>query len=98
MVFKRIIHLKTTQDGPQKQKGTCYHHVFRAIRRRTGRLHSAEERSKIVLAGLRGEEAIAARCLKYGIHQDTYLKWSKEFMGAVNGYNLITTCFSVWSV
>jgi transposase len=56
--------------------------VVKEIKRRTRRLYSAEEKIKIVLEGLRGEESIAALCRKYDIHQNTYFKWSKDFMEA----------------
>ena len=52
------------------------------IRRRTSRKYSAEEKIRIVLAGLRGEESIAALCQREGIAQSLYYKWSKEFLEA----------------
>ena len=56
--------------------------VVKQIRRRTRRVFSAEEKIKIVLEGLRGEESIAAICRKYDIHQNSYFKWSKDFLEA----------------
>jgi transposase-like protein len=64
-----------------KRKPTATQGV-KEIKRRTRRLYSAEEKIKIVLEGLRGEESIAALCRKYDIHQNTYFKWSKDFMEA----------------
>ena len=52
------------------------------IRRRTSRKYSAEEKIRIVLAGLRGEESIAALCRREGIAQSLSYKWSKEFLEA----------------
>ena len=52
------------------------------IRRRTSRKYSAEEKIRIVLAGLRGEESIAALCRREGIAQSLYYKWPKEFLEA----------------
>ena len=52
------------------------------IRRRTSRKYSAEAKIRIVLAGLRGEESIAALCRREGIAQSLYYKWSKEFLEA----------------
>ena len=52
------------------------------IRRRTSRKYSAEEKIRIVLAGLRGEESIAALCLQEDIAESLYYKWSKEFLEA----------------
>jgi len=52
------------------------------IKRRTRRVFSAEEKIKIVLEGMRGEDSIAAICRKYGIHANNYFKWSKDFIEA----------------
>lgn len=54
----------------------------REIRRRTRKQYSAEEKVRIVLEGLRGEEKIAELCRREGIHQNMYYKWSKEFLEA----------------
>ena len=56
--------------------------LVKNIRRRTSRKYSAEEKIRIVLAGLRGEESIAALCQREGIAQSLYYKWSKEFLEA----------------
>jgi transposase len=65
-----------------KQKKPSATQVVKEIRRRTKRLFSAEEKIKIVLECLRGEDSIAAICRKYGIHQNSYYTWSKEFLEA----------------
>jgi transposase len=52
------------------------------IKRQTRRKFTAEEKIKIVLEAMRGEETITAVCRKYGIHQNNYFKWSKEFIEA----------------
>src|SRR5277367_2463902 len=54
----------------------------RDIRRATRRQYSAEEKIRIVIAGLRGEESIAELCRKEGINQNLYYRWSKEFLEA----------------
>ena len=56
--------------------------LVKNIRRRTSRKYSAEEKIRIVLAGLRGEESIAALCRREGIAQSLYYKCSKEFLEA----------------
>jgi transposase len=56
--------------------------VVKEIRRRTKRLFTAEEKIKIVLECLRGEDSVAAICRKYGIHQNSYYTWSKDFLEA----------------
>ncbi len=54
----------------------------REIRRKTRRKHSAEEKIRIVLKGLRGEESISAICRREGIAPNLYYSWSKEFLEA----------------
>jgi transposase len=56
--------------------------VIRDIRRATRRQYSAEEKVRIVIAGLRGEDSIAELCRKEGINQNLYYRWSKEFLEA----------------
>ena len=56
--------------------------VVREIRRRTRKKYTAEEKIRIVLEGLRGEESIATVCRREGIHPSQYYKWSKEFLEA----------------
>ena len=54
----------------------------REIRRKTRRKFSAEEKIRIVLDGLRGEESIVELCRREGIVPNLYYTWSKEFLEA----------------
>ena len=56
--------------------------LVKNIRRKTSRRYSTEEKIRIILAGLRGEESIAALCRREGIAESLYYKWSKEFLEA----------------
>lgn len=56
--------------------------TIRDIRRVTRRQYSAEEKIRIVLDGLRGEDSIAELCRREGINQNLYYRWSKEFLEA----------------
>ena len=56
--------------------------VVKDIKRQTRRRFSSEEKIRIVLAGLRGEDSIAELCRQEGIAQSQYYSWSKEFMEA----------------
>jgi len=56
--------------------------VMKDIRRATRRHFSAEDKIRIVLEGLRGEDSIAGLCRREGIAQNLYYSWSKEFMEA----------------
>ena len=56
--------------------------VVKDIRRATRRHFSAEDKIRIVLDGLRGDDSIAELCRREGIAQSLYYTWSKEFMEA----------------
>ena len=56
--------------------------IVRDIKRRTRKKYTAEEKIRIVLEGLRGEESIAAICRREGISPNLYYRWSKEFLEA----------------
>ena len=56
--------------------------VVKDIRRATRKQYSAEEKIRIVLEGLRGEDSIAELCRREGIVQNLYYRWSKEFLEA----------------
>jgi transposase len=56
--------------------------VVQNIRRATRKRYSAEEKIRIVLEGLRGEDSIAELCRREGISQNLYCRWSKEFLEA----------------
>lgn len=52
------------------------------IRRQTRQHFSAEDKIRIVLDGLRGEDSIAELCQRKGIARSLYYTCSKEFMAA----------------
>ena len=56
--------------------------VVKDIRRATRKQYSAEEKIRIVLDGLRGEDSIAELCRREDINQNLYYRWSKEFLQA----------------
>jgi transposase len=63
-------------------KGVSAEKVVREIHRRTRRRFSAEEKIRIILEGLRGEESIAELCRREGLAPNLYYRWSKEFLEA----------------
>jgi transposase len=65
--------------GPDKAPAE---QVLKDIRRQTRRQYSAEEKIRIVLEGLRGEENISELCRREGIAASMYYGWSKEFLEA----------------
>ena len=59
--------------------------IVKDIKRKTRKQYSAEEKIRIVLDGLRGEDSVAELCRREGISPDTlqkgiYYKWSKDFL------------------
>lgn len=65
-----------------KRKSQDVESKVREIRRKTRRKYSTEEKIRIVLEGLRGEESIAELCRREGIAPNLYYSWSKEFLEA----------------
>ena len=68
-------------ENPQAPK-TPGEKVVKDIRRATRKHYSAEDKIRIVLDGLRGENSIAELCRREGIAQSMYYGWSKEFLEA----------------
>ena len=56
--------------------------VVKEIKRKTRRKFNSEEKIRIILEGLRGEDSIANICRKEGIVPGIYYKWSKAFLEA----------------
>lgn len=56
--------------------------TIKDIRRQTRRKYTAEDKIRIVLSGLKGEDSIAELCRQEGIAQSQYYSWSKEFLEA----------------
>ncbi len=56
--------------------------VVREIKRKTRRKFNSEEKIRIILEGLKGEDSIAAICRREGIAPSLYYKWSKDFLKA----------------
>ena len=65
---------KTTKSPGEK--------IVKDIKRATHRHYSSEEKIRIVLDGLRGEDSIAELCRREGINSNVYYRWSKEFLEA----------------
>jgi len=67
-------HSNSAKDTAEK--------VVKDIRRATRKQYSAEEKIRIVLEGLRGEDSIAELCRREEIAQNLYYRWSKDFLEA----------------
>lgn len=64
--------------GPKARKDS--ESVVKEIKRNTRRKFNSEEKIRIILAGLQGEDSIANICRKEGIAPSIYYKWSKAFL------------------
>ena len=69
------------RQKPQTRQ-TSADKTIKDIRRATRKQYSAEEKSRIVLGRLRGEESIVELCRREGTAQSIYYKWSKKFLEA----------------
>jgi len=64
----------STKPSPEK--------IVRDIKRNTRKKYGAEEKIRIVLEGIRGEESVAGICRREGINPNLYYRWSKDFLEA----------------
>ena len=67
------------ETNPNKKSAQS---LIKDIKRKTNRTYSSEEKIRIVIEGMRGEESVTAICRKYGINDSLYYKWTKDFMEA----------------
>jgi transposase len=65
-----------------KPKTASTESIVREIKRNTRRKFTAEEKIRIVLEGLKGEDSISEICRREGIAPSMYYKWSKGFLEA----------------
>jgi transposase len=70
------------EDDMAKKKVSTAEETVRNIRRKTRKKYSGEEKIRIVLEGLRGEQSVAELCRREGISESLYYRWSKEFLEA----------------
>jgi len=70
------------KTGPQTSSAEK---TIKDIRRATRKLHSSEEKIRIVLEGLRGEDSIAAICRREGIAESLYYSWRNSSKLARSG-------------
>lgn len=65
-----------------RKKSTSPQSIVKDIKRQTRRKFTSEEKIRIILEGLQGENSIADICRIEGIHPTMYYKWSKDFLEA----------------
>ena len=65
-----------------KQSKPSSEAAIREICRRTRRKFSPEEKIRIALEALRGEQSVSELCRREGIAANLYYRWSKDFLEA----------------
>ena len=83
MLRECLLLIVTTEEWTMKKTTKSPgERIVKDIKRATRKHYSSEEKIRIVLDGLRGEDSIAELCRREGISQGIYYKWSKDFMEA----------------
>lgn len=73
---------KTTQSTPPASERKPALSIIKDIQRQTRRQYTAEEKIRIVLEGLQGEQSVAEICRREGLNTNIYYRWSKDFLEA----------------
>jgi transposase len=77
-----MAHMERMMKRKNERRTDDADRIVKDIRRQTRKRYSSEDKIRIVLAGLRGEDSIAELCRQEGIAQSQYYSWSKEFLEA----------------
>ena len=77
-----MVHMEQMMKRKNERRTDDADRIVKDIRRQTRKRYSSEDKIRIVLAGLRGEDSIAELCRQEGIAQSQYYSWSKEFLEA----------------
>ena len=70
--------LRSNDETSEQRIPESAEKTVRDIRRAGRQHHSAEEKIRIGLEGLRGEGSIAELCRKEGTNQNLYYRWSRS--------------------
>lgn len=73
---------KTAQSASTASERKPALSIIKDIQRQTRRQYTAEEKIRIVLEGLQGEQSVAEICRREGLNTNIYYRWSKEFLEA----------------
>ncbi len=73
---------KTAQSVSSTSERASAFSIIKDIQRQTRRQYTAEEKIRIVLEGLQGEQSVAEICRREGLNTNVYYRWSKEFLEA----------------
>jgi transposase len=78
--FVMSILFPNHESQPKPTATTETEKLIRKVRQYTRKKYSAEEKIRIVMEGIKGDEAVSMFCRREGIHANLYYKWLKEFM------------------
>ena len=67
---------------PPQRRGETPQQQIRKAKQVTRRQFSAEDKIRIVMEGIRGEEPVAAICRREKLQGTVYYRWLKDFMEA----------------
>jgi transposase len=73
---------KTSDTVPTNSAKEPVTRLIRKTRQATRRRYSPDEKIRIVMEGIRGDEPVSALCRREGISANLYYKWLKDFMEA----------------
>ena len=73
---------KSKRRSPSGAQNGSAKRLIRKVRQATRRRYSAEEKIRIVMEGIRGDDSVSDLCRREGISSNVYYKWLKEFMEA----------------
>ena len=82
LLIQKEIKMTQANNNEGRKRGRKPSGLIKEIKRKTSKTYSAEEKIRIVLEGMRGEDTIANISRKYGINDSVYYKWSKDFLEA----------------
>jgi len=77
-----MARLKAKRKQQTKSSDSETTKLIRKTRQATRKRYTAEEKIRIVMEGVRGEEPVSAICRREGIHSNMYYRWLKSFMEA----------------
>jgi transposase len=73
---------KAKRRSPKSPQNGSAKRLIRKVRQATRRRYSAEEKIRIVMEAIRGDDSVSDLCRREGISSNVYYKWLKEFMEA----------------
>jgi transposase len=71
-----------TQTTAAESVTTATKKLIKTTRQSTKRKFTAEDKIRIVMEGIRGDDPVTTLCRREGIHANIYYKWLKDFMEA----------------